>query len=83
MKFYSAADSLKIGKIGRETTNLPTVWYFRICAWKTTLTLIIILPLQLLLPCFVVCLSNTLYKKTGNFADSVFIPICAGAAPAW
>ncbi len=36
-----------------------------------------------LLPCFVVCLSNTLYRKTGNFAASVFIPICAGAAPAW
>ena len=28
-------------------------------------------------------LSNTLYRKTGNFAASVFIPICAGAAPAW
>ncbi len=28
-------------------------------------------------------LSNTLYRKTGNSAASVFIPICAGAAPAW
>ena len=28
-------------------------------------------------------LSNTLYRKTGNNAASVFIPICAGAAPAW
>ncbi len=27
-------------------------------------------------------LSNTLYKKTENFAASVFIPICAGVAPA-
>ena len=28
-------------------------------------------------------LSNTLCEKTGNFVFSVFIPICAGVAPAW
>ena len=28
-------------------------------------------------------LSNVVYQKTDNFAASVFITICAGAAPAW
>ena len=28
-------------------------------------------------------LSSVVYQKAGNFAAPVFIPICAGAAPAW
>ena len=28
-------------------------------------------------------LSSVVYQKTGNSAAPVFIPICAGAAPAW
>jgi hypothetical protein len=27
--------------------------------------------------------SSQFYQKAGNFAAPVFIPICAGAAPAW
>lgn len=53
---------------------------------KVTLALINTLPLQrkscvqLTSPCFVVCLSNTVYQKTGNSAALVFVTICAGAA---
>jgi hypothetical protein len=37
-------------------------------------------------PSTVLCsvpLSSVVYQKTGNSAASVFIPICAGAAPTW
>ncbi len=57
---------------------------------KVALTLIEILPLQLkscvqlTSPCFVVYLPQVQYtRKREILRHPVFIPICAGAAPAW